>query len=188
MINMGDEVSRTQSGSNNAYSLDPNQSWNAQDNFSGGWALDWERIFRGDDLIETIAALSTIRSKYMSQVIDDFFTGALDRGTKRKDLAWFNQDGLEMTSHTWQDNSLRHLAFLIDASHKQGLYVILNSADISQEFTLPNGNWGDSFRTVFDSAIKLESLEPLLRKPSDKTSVAPFSVQIWLVNRSNPSA
>jgi glycogen operon protein len=124
----------------------------------------------------------------MSQVIDDFFTGALDRGTKRKDLAWFNQDGLEMTSHTWQDNSLRHLAFLIDASHKQGLYVILNSADISQEFTLPNGNWGDSFRTVFDSAIKLESLEPSLRKPSDKTFVAPYSVQIWLVNRSNPSA
>ncbi|MFM7873140.1 MAG: glycogen debranching enzyme GlgX, partial [Actinomycetota bacterium] len=118
-----------------------------------------------------------------SLVIDDFFTGTLDQGTKRKDLAWFNQDGLEMTSHTWQDGSLRHLAFLIDASHKQGLFVILNSAETVQEFTLPNGNWGDGFRTVFDSAVQVNSLEPALRQPSDKTMVAPYSVQIWLVNR-----
>ena len=185
MMNMGDEVARSQFGSNNAYSLDAKQEWNVVDNFSGGWTVDWEKISTGDDLIETIAALSNIRSKYMAPVMDDFFTGTLDQGTKRKDLAWFNQDGLEMTSHTWQDNSLRHLAFLIDASHKQGLYVILNSAQHSQEFTLPNGNWGDGFRTVFDSAIKVESLEPSLRKPSDKIQVAPFSVQVWLVNRSN---
>ena len=113
----------------------------------------------------------------------EFFTGALDQGTKRKDLAWFNKDGLEMTSHTWQDDSSRHLAFLIDASHKQGLFVILNSAPEELEVTLPNQTWGDSFRTVFDSAKQIAELEPQLCKPSDKTKVAPFSVQIWFVNR-----
>lgn len=183
MINMGDEISRSQNGSNNAYSLDPNQAWDATENFEGGWAVDWQKIKEGNELIKTIADLSHIRAKYMSDVIDEFFTGTLDRGTKRKDLAWFNRDGLEMTSHTWQDSSLRHLAFLIDASHKQGLFVILNSSDVEQEITLPNGNWGDGFRTVFDSSVAIDSLEPSLKKPSDKTLVAPFSVQIWLVNR-----
>jgi isoamylase len=172
MLTMGDEVSRSQSGSNNAYSLNPKLSWDAHENF------EKER-----DLLETLGALARVRTSYMVEVIDEFFTGALDQGTKRKDLAWFNKDGLEMTSHTWQDDSSRHLAFLIEASHRQGLYVILNSASEALEVTLPNQTWGDSFRTVFDSAERITELEPQLCKPSDKTIVAPFSAQIWFVNR-----
>lgn len=183
MITMGDEVSRSQSGSNNAYSLNPELPWDAPENFNGGWALDWSKFHPERDLIETIAALARIRTSYMSEVIDQFFTGALDQGTKRKDLAWFSRDGLEMTSHNWQDNSSRHLAFLIDASHKQGLFVILNSEAHELEFTLPNRTWGDGFRTVFDSASPIEELQPMLKEPSDKTEVAPHSVQIWFVNR-----
>ena len=187
MLTMGDEVARSQSGSNNAYSLDPDLDWNAPENFNGGWALDWKSFERESDLLETLSSLSKIRTTYMAEVIDDFFTGALDQGTKRKDLAWFNKDGLEMTSHTWQDNSSRHLAFLIDASHKQGLFVILNSAAEELEVILPNQTWGDSFRTVFDSSTKIAELEPQLCKPSDKTIVAPHSVQIWFVNRTTTS-
>ena len=183
MLTMGDEVARSQSGSNNAYSLNPNLPWDAPENFDGGWALDWQRFEKESDLLESLSSLSKIRTTYMAEVIDEFFTGALDQGTKRKDLAWFNKDGLEMTSHTWQDDSSRHLAFLIDASHKQGLFVILNSAPEELEVTLPNQTWGDSFRTVFDSAKQIAELEPQLCKPSDKTKVAPFSVQIWFVNR-----
>ena len=183
MITMGDEVSRTQSGSNNAYSLNPELPWDAPENFHGGWALDWSKFEIERDLIENIAALARIRTSYMSEVIDQFFTGALDQGTKRKDLAWFSRDGLEMTSHNWQDNSSRHLGFLIDASHKQGLFVILNSEAHELEFTLPNRTWGDGFRTVFDSARPIEDLQPMLKEPSDKTLVSPYSVQIWFVNR-----
>jgi glycogen operon protein len=183
MLTMGDEVARSQSGSNNAYSLNPNLAWDAPENFDGGWALDWQGFEKENDLLETLGSLSKIRTTYMAEVIEEFFTGALDQGTKRKDLAWFNKDGLEMTSHTWQDNSSRHLAFLIDASHKQGLFVILNSAPEALDVILPNQTWGDSFRTVFDSAKQIADLEPQLCKPSDKTAVAPFSVQIWFVNR-----
>ena len=183
MLTMGDEVARSQSGSNNAYSLNPNLAWDAPENFDGGWALDWQCFEKESDLLETLSSLSKIRTTYMAEVIEEFFTGALDHGTKRKDLAWFNKDGLEMTSHTWQDNSSRHLAFLIDASHKQGLFVILNSASEVLDVILPNQTWGDSFRTVFDSAKQIADLEPQLCKPSDKTAVAPFSVQIWFVNR-----
>ena len=89
-----------------------------------------------------------------------------------------------MGANGWQDSSLRHLAFMLDATHKQSLFVIFNGDNVAQEFTLPNAIWGESFRTVFDSAIKVSQLAPELRKPSDQTQVQPHSVQIWFVNRS----
>ncbi|MEY3704904.1 MAG: hypothetical protein RLY29_276, partial [Actinomycetota bacterium] len=98
--------------------------------------------------------------------------------------AWFNVDGLEMTTHTWQDGSLRHLAFFIEATSNQGIFVILNGDQLEREFTLPNRTWGDSFRTVFDSAVSSSELNPALKEPSDRISVTPHSAQIWLVNRS----
>lgn len=181
MMNMGDEVGRTQSGSNNAYSLDGNSAWDSPANFNGGWTLDWSPKDENAELLEITAALASIRTKYLA--IDEFFTGVLDRGTKRKDLAWFNQEGLEMTSHTWQDASRRHLAFMIEASRRQGLYVILNAGGTEQEFILPNQVWGDSFRKIFDSVSSPSKLNPTLQGPSDTTEVGGHSVQIWLANR-----
>jgi glycogen operon protein len=182
MLTMGDEVSRTQNGSNNAYSLNPELEWNAPENFGGGWALSWDKT--DNDISNSIAALASIRAKYLSEIIEEFFTGSFDQGTKRKDIAWFHRDGLEMGANSWQNNSLRYLAFMLDATHKQSLFVILNGDKVVQDFTLPNAIWGESFRTVFDSAIEVSQLAPDLRKPSDQTQVQPYSVQIWFVNRS----
>jgi len=42
MLNMGDEVSRTQGGSNNAYSLPLEFSNESEATFNGGWALPWD--------------------------------------------------------------------------------------------------------------------------------------------------
>ena len=184
MITMGDEVSRTQSGSNNAYSLADELPWDHPENFNGGWTLPWRHDEEQSDLFETVAALTRIRLSYLVELIDEFFTGKFDPATKRKDLAWFHRDGLEMTQHTWQDNSIRYLALCIDASHKQGLYLILNSDHDSHEFTLPNATWGDSFRSVFDSTAKIAEFNPALKRPSDTTTVAAHSIQVWLVNRS----
>lgn len=184
MISMGDEVSRSQAGSNNAYSLNPDRAWDDGENFNGGWALPWKLDDQSEDLFETVAALTRIRSSYLAGLVDDFFTGKFDLGTKRKDLAWFHRDGLEMTSHTWQDNSIRYLALCIEATHRQGLYLILNSDGQEHEFTLPNATWGDTFRSVFDSHQKISDFNPALKRPSDTTMVAAHSVQVWLVNRS----
>ncbi len=183
MLNMGDELSRTQNGSNNAYSLDPQMFLDSSENFLGGWKLNWRHSPEQEDLIETVAALARIRSSYMVDVTEQFFTGTVDLGTNRKDIAWFGGDGLEMTSSNWQDGSIRHLAFSIDATHNQGLFIILNSDQCDCEFTLPNKSWGDSFRTVFDSAERISDFNPTLKKPSDKTLVKAMSVQVWLINR-----
>lgn len=184
MLSMGDEVSRTQAGSNNAYSLNPDLPWDHPDNFNGGWALPWNLEPDQKELFESVAALIRIRGSYLAGLADDFFTGKFDPGTKRKDLAWFHRDGLEMTSHTWQDNSIRYLALCIEASHRQGLYLILNSDSQRHEFTLPNATWGDNYRSVFDSSQSISEFNPALKRPSDTTMVEARSVQVWLVNRS----
>lgn len=183
MITMGDEISRTQSGSNNAYSLSQVHDDQSPENFHGGFALDWNLDSDQRDLFETVAALARIRSSYLSAVMDGFFTGEFDRGTRRKDLAWFHPDGLEMTAHSWQDSSVRYLAFCIDASHNQALYVVINADNREFSFTLPNQAWGDSFRSVFDSTARIEEFNPTLKKPSESTVVAAHSAQVWVVNR-----
>ncbi|MFM8844109.1 MAG: glycogen debranching protein GlgX [Actinomycetota bacterium] len=184
MITMGDESSRSQSGCNNAYSLSPLHSPTSPENFDGGWMNMWNHDEVSEDLIETVAALARIRSTYMVDAAEQFFTGEVDQGTKRKDLAWFGRDGLEMSSHNWQDNSLRYLAFSVEATHNQGLFVVLNSDSDPHQFTLPNKTWGNSFRTVFDSTARINDFSPSLKKPSDLIEVQAMSVQVWLINRS----
>jgi glycogen operon protein len=120
----------------------------------------------------------------MIDAAEQFFTGEVDQGTKRKDLAWFDRDGLEMSTQNWQDGSLRYLAFSIEATHNQGLFVVLNSDHVQHQFTLPNQTWGNSFRTVFDSTAHINEFSPSLKKPSDSVSVEAMSVQVWLINRS----
>ena len=184
MITMGDEIGRSQSGSNNAYSLTSIADPNSPENFDGGWALNWNPDEVAKDLFDSVSALTRIRTSYMVDVMGQFFTGEVDIGTRRKDLAWFHRDGLEMTPNNWQDGSIRHLAFCIEATHKQGLFVILNSDNADYEFTLPNQTWGESFRSVFDSSARIEDFNPALKRPSDTTRVLAHSAQVWFVNRS----
>ena len=159
MITMGDEISRTQHGSNNAYSLSREHESLSRENFQGGYFLNWEFSADQKDIFDSVAALARIRSSYLSGVLDGFFTGQFDRGTRRKDLAWFHPDGLEMTAQSWQDSSVRHLAFCIDASHNQALYVVINADNREHAFTLPSQAWGDSFRSIFDSNARIERSE-----------------------------
>ena len=183
MITMGDEISRTQHGSNNAYSLSSEHESLSRENLHGGYFLNWEFSADQKDIFDSVAALARIRSSYLSGVLDGFFTGQFDRGTRRKDLAWFHPDGLEMTAQSWQDSSVRHLAFCIDASHNQALYVVINADNREHSFTLPSQAWGDSFRSIFDSNARIENFNPSLKKPSDSTVVAPHCAQVWVVNR-----
>ena len=187
MLNMGDEVSRSQNGSNNAYSLSTQDQSDNWENFLGGWKLNWNPNPQQEDLIETVAALSRIRTSYMVDAAEQFYTGEIDQDTNRKDVAWFDRDGNEMSQHNWQDSSIRHLAFSVDATHNQGLFIVLNSADQDYEFTLPNQDWGDSFRTVFNSAESINEFSPTLKKPKDKIMVSALSVQVWLINRHQTS-
>ena len=183
MISMGDEHSRSQAGSNNAYSFDPRQSHQSESNFFGGLLLEWEPTARAIDLKDSLASLIKIRKRFMVERISDFFTGNLDYGTKRKDVAWFRRNGMEMDEVNWHQGDRRYLAVFIEASADQGLLLFLNGDLIDHDFTLPDDRWGDSYRSLFDSSVADELFAPQIKRPGDTSTVPAHGAQVWLVNR-----
>jgi glycogen operon protein len=184
MLAMGDEISRTQHGCNNAYSLSPNHALESRENLYGGWALDWKLTDRQRIALESIAALSQIRSNYLIDAAEDFFTGDLDQVSLRKDIAWFQSDGSEMSEQAWQRHELRYLGFAIDARDAQGLFIAINGGVSDLEFRLPGPDWGNSYRTIFDSSESVSDFAPVIRKPDDAFRIKALALQIWLINRS----
>jgi glycogen operon protein len=187
MITMGDEVGRSQAGSNNAYSLPKNATGielTSPESFNGGWALSWERNPREHDLFATVQALINIRKNYLVDVAKEFFTGELDLGTNRKDLAWFRRNGQEMNDENWHQGDRNHLAMYVDASANQALLILLNAATHENAFTLPAEKWGNSYRSIFDSSQPVETFEPRIFKPGETTLLPAHTLQVWLVNRS----
>ena len=187
MISMGDEIGRSQAGSNNGYSLPADPAAQKIDNpetFMGGWANAWDLNDEQRDLREAVAELARIRKTYLADVAAEFFTGQLDLGTQRKDIAWFSLSGREMTEEHWADGEKRSLTVQIEAGPDRGLLLLLNSSREETPFTLPNEKWGTSYRRIFDAASPVETHEPIIQLPASKVNVASHCAQVWLVTRS----
>jgi isoamylase len=186
MLTMGDEIGRSQNGSNNGYSLPRDMSPLMEDsyeNFMGGWANKWNLNEEEIDLRDSVSELAHIRKRYLEGVAHEFFTGAVDAGTKRKDIAWFSLGGQEMHEDHWQDGEKRSLTVFIEAGSERGLLLLLNSSKAQTPFTLPDENWGHSFRRIFDAATPVQIHEPIIRPPASKVDVAAHCAQVWLVTR-----
>jgi glycogen operon protein len=186
MITMGDEISRSQAGSNNSYSMPKDMHIGIADSpetFMGGWANKWELSDEELDMREAVTELSRIRKTYLADVAAEFFTGRVDLGTQRKDIAWFSLGGHEMTDDHWEDGDKRSLTVFIDAGPDRGLLLLLNSATEETLFTLPDSHWGSSFRRIFDAASPVTMHEPQIQLPEAKVLVAPHCAQVWLVTR-----
>jgi isoamylase len=187
MITMGDEISRSQAGSNNSYSMPRDMRIDIPDSpetFMGGWANKWELNDEELDMREAVAELARIRKTYLADVAAEFFTGRVDLGTQRKDIAWFSLGGHEMTENHWEDGDKRSLTVFIEAGPDRGLLLLLNSATEETLFTLPDSHWGSSFRRIFDAASPVTLHEPQIQLPEAKVLVAPHCAQVWLVTRS----
>jgi isoamylase len=178
MLSMGDEVSRAQNGSNNAYT----QPLNGPDDL--GVNLKWDLEVEEKDILDSVAELTSIRTSYLAEISSEFFSGALDLGTKRKDLAWFSLGGREMTDSHWHDGDKRSITVFIEASFNRGLLLLLNSSQGETIFTLPDATWGRTYRCIFDAAHETSTYEPVIEAPSAKIKVAPHCVQVWLVSGS----
>ncbi|MEI8066360.1 MAG: glycogen debranching protein GlgX [Actinomycetes bacterium] len=183
MLTMGDEVGRSQNGSNNAYSLPANGDVLSPAAFNGGWALNWAPNEMQSDLLEATRNLISMRRNYLSDVVREFFTGQMDLGTSRKDLAWFRRNGEEMTDANWHQGDRSYLSMYVEASANHALLIILNASTHENDFTLPIEKWGALYRSIFDSSEAIATFEPRIAKPAETTVLAPHSVQIWLVNR-----
>jgi glycogen operon protein len=187
MMTMGDESNRTQSGSNNAYSMPSEMTPSIADSpetFGGGWAVDWDLDPEAKDIRDAVEMLSNIRNTYLADIASEFFSGVLDQGTQRKDIAWFSLGGKEMTDEHWADGEKRSLTIFIDAGTDRGLLLFLNSSTLDTTFTFPDDKWGDSFRCIFDAAHITAEHEPTISLPGTQAQVKSHSAQVWLVTRS----
>jgi len=187
MMTMGDESNRTQLGSNNAYSMPSEMTPSIADSpetFGGGWAVDWDLDSEAKDIRDAVEMLSNIRNTYLADIASEFFTGVLDQGTQRKDIAWFSLGGKEMTDEHWVDGEKRSLTIFIDAGTDRGLLLFLNSSTLDTTFTFPDDKWGDSFRCIFDAAHITAEHEPTISLPGTQAQVKSHSAQVWLVTRS----
>ena len=186
MVTMGDEVGRTQHGSNNAFTLPielNRENWDKEVAWLGGWSLDWNPTGNKKDLQDAFIELMRIRRTYLSDITSDFFTGRVDFGTERKDIAWFSLSGNEMNDEHWSDGDKRSLTVFFEAGPKNGLVLLMNSFGEATTFTLPGASWGESMRCIFDSFETTATYNPVLATPGDKVEVSPHSLQVWLVNR-----
>jgi len=183
MLNMGDESSRTQNGSNNGYSLPLDFDTESEATFNGGWALPWELDEKAADILASVQELAKIRETYLADVASEFFSGIVDQGTKRKDIAWFSLGGREMTDDHWQDEEKRSITVFVEADSKRGLLLLMNSSTAETVFTLPDSTWGEAYRCIFDATKEIATYEPAIAAPQAKITVPQHSAQVWLVTR-----
>jgi isoamylase len=152
MLSHGDEIARTQRGNNNAYCQDNETSW-----------LDWQLDERREELLAFTRRVLALRHDNPVLHRRHFFRGD-SNGELGKDVIWFGQDGGEMRSQDWDDQSRRVLGMLIDGEatdevDERGrpirgdtLLIIVNGGDADVEFTLPAMESGGMWVPLLNSA------------------------------------
>jgi isoamylase len=141
MLLMGDELSRTQGGNNNAYAQDNETSW-----------LDWTSDGGDPALLEFVRNLIALRKRYDAFRRREFLTGATLPPTGLKDVYWLAPEGREMTTEDWGDDLRRTLGMQLgnDAPDGQRFLLLLNAAPVAVDFRLaeePKGRWVQVFDT-----------------------------------------
>ncbi len=104
MLLAGDELGRTQLGNNNSYCQDNEISW-----------VDWDAAAKHGDLIDFVAALSTLRKAHPVFRRRRFFSGlAGDSADGQRDIVWLTPSGADMTGADWNSGYARALAVCLN--------------------------------------------------------------------------
>jgi isoamylase len=158
MLLMGDELSRSQKGNNNAYCQDNEISW-----------LDWE-VGAGRDphLLSFVQTLSALRKRHKVFCRHDFLSGKiLPNGLK--DIYWLAPEGREMVAADWTDPARHALGVQIGNDSLDGwrLLVLFNAAPEPISFSLcadfPSRYWAEVLNTHLSEGVVREA--PAILKP-----------------------
>ncbi len=175
MLVAGDEMGRTQGGNNNAYSQDNETSW-----------VDWSVRVPYGDVLELVRTLLRLRREEPVFRQRHFFEGrpAVEGG--HKDIAWFREDGTELTDAEWFDQGRRTLGMFLSgdairgrSAHGEpivgGSYLLwLHAGEDAVDVTLPDGAWAKSYEPAFggetvlaSTAVRMEPRSTLLLRAHD---------------------
>jgi isoamylase len=141
MLLMGDELSRTQGGNNNAYAQDNEISW-----------VNWQEDNSDPEFLTFVQTLIALRKRHDAFRRRDVLTGAVVPANGLKDVYWLAPEGREMTTQDWSDGLRRALGMQLgnDAPDGQRFLILLNAAPDAVVFHLakhPDGRWVQVFDT-----------------------------------------
>ena len=155
MLLAGDEMGRTQRGSNNAYCQDSPLSW-----------VDWENAGEYADLAHFTAALSALRRAHPVFRRRRFFSGrsAQTGPDGLRDIVWLTPSGREMTDADWQAGYARSLAVFLNGEaitepgaggepvRDEHFLLLFNAHSDAVRFVLPGAGHADGWHLVVDTA------------------------------------
>ncbi len=173
MLLMGDELSRSQRGNNNAYAQDNETSW-----------LDWGSGQEADPaLLDFVRTLVGLRRRFEAFRRRKFLDGTPVSAGGYRDVYWLAPEGREMSHKDWIDGARRTFGMQIgnDAPDRQRFLLLLNAADLRVRFhlpkVLPNGRWVQVFDTVQPDGLMRG--HPSVLKPAGSFPLEPRSLVLF---------
>ena len=162
MLVAGDELGRTQRGSNNAYCQDNEISW-----------VDWG--LREDPgwaaLTDLTARLIDLRHRHPVLRRRAFFSGRAHSADGIRDLAWFTARGTEMTERDWYAPAATLGMYLsgrdIPGRDERGAPIVddsflavLHAGHRPVSFVLPGPPWAERYEVVVDTSREEQGEAP----------------------------
>ena len=154
MLVAGDEMGRSQNGSNNAYCQDNEISW-----------VNWDLSDADRDFLSFVQRLIGLRRAHPVFRRRNFFQGRAIRGSEIKDIDWFKPDGNEMSDHEWAHDFARCLGVylggeLMDEHDRRGqpirddnFLLLFNSHHEAISFVLPVLCEGCEWQSLLDTHL-----------------------------------
>jgi glycogen operon protein len=137
MLEMGDELWRTQRGNNNAYCHDSELTW-----------VDWRQTPAACGMLRAAQSLAALRRRLGALRQRDFLRGGR-LGDGRKDISWFRPDGAEMQLVDWKDPAKAAMALRLEDD--PSVLVLLNGERVPLTFGIRPAPAGTSWRVAFDA-------------------------------------
>jgi len=172
MIQMGDEVRRTQHGNNNAYCQDNETSW-----------FDWTLVAKHADMHRFVTLLA--RRRLLRDLEAEYEGATLNQLLREANIAWH---GVKLEQPDWSHYS-HSLAMSLEAQkHKLRFHVILNAYWEALDFELPpvgtagTDAWRRWIDTALDSPLDIVEWQEAPPVPGRTYRAGPRSVVMLLAN------
>ena len=153
MLTAGDEMGRTQRGNNPAYCQDTETSW-----------VDWDEAEEWSSHTDLVRHVLRLRAEHPVFRQRHFFVGRPAVPGGRKDIAWFSEDGVELTEEQWWESGRRTLGLflagdairsrepdgqrIVDSSHLLWLHAGAEDTVVRRP---DHGTWAESYTVLLDT-------------------------------------
>ncbi|MBU1692035.1 MAG: glycogen debranching protein GlgX [Gammaproteobacteria bacterium] len=154
MLVAGDEMGRTQQGSNNAYCQDNEISW-----------VNWNLSADDREFLAFVQRVIALRREHPVFHRRNFFQGRAIHGSGTKDIHWFKPDGSEMNDEEWAHDFARCLGVFLGGESMQeqdqrgqlirdkNFLLLFNSHHETIPFILPVLCEGGVWQSVLDTHL-----------------------------------